>query len=141
MAHDGKSGFYDFVVTSGEERMTLGASSEAEREAWVSSIKANLAMSDVAMGVLDEVIRMMLWETCAKMSEVFRRRLMGEGGGTSPRGDSAPLSPIRDDLDERTKSAYRMASFSSLTDVTVVANSPPKLNKQKSGFFRTLPKK
>ena len=42
-----KEGF-PFNVNVGEHRFALSASSEAERDSWMTSIKANLAIADIA---------------------------------------------------------------------------------------------
>ncbi len=42
-----KEGF-SFVVTSGDEKYNLTANTEAEREVWMASIKANISLAEVA---------------------------------------------------------------------------------------------
>eukprot|EP01112_Ceratiomyxa_fruticulosa_P002946 TRINITY_DN13355_c0_g1_i1.p1 TRINITY_DN13355_c0_g1~~TRINITY_DN13355_c0_g1_i1.p1 ORF type:complete len:854 (-),score=181.71 TRINITY_DN13355_c0_g1_i1:57-2618(-) len=61
-----KDNHFPFALTINGQRMVLIANSENERDAWVSSLRSNVAIYDVAMSVVDEAMRALLWETMLK---------------------------------------------------------------------------
>jgi hypothetical protein len=71
---------YPFTITQtipnkGTVSTCVAASSESEREAWIASIKANIAVSEVASGIIDEVTKAMVWDLInTKGGPSLRRR-------------------------------------------------------------------
>jgi GTPase KRas protein len=62
LPHDPKIGYPFDLVSPQQDRWSLAASTEEEKEAWIAAIRLNMSMREVAEGLVNDVLKAMLWE-------------------------------------------------------------------------------